>query len=124
MNKDITLKSVRVKAIVLDDSNKELFDLVGEWNGVGVIFYDEVDRPSGIEVNKLNQARPYFSNIKNYPLVNEIVYIVMLADDNILNNLNSVSPYYVSPINIWNHPNHNALPDLFKKGIEEAGSRF
>jgi len=119
MSKNITLKSVRVKAIVLDDSNKELFDLVGEWNGVGVIFYDEVNNPSEIEINKLSQARPYFSNIKNYPLVNEIVYIVMLADDNILNNFDSVSSYYVSPINIWNHPNHNALPDLFKRDIKE-----
>jgi hypothetical protein len=35
----------------------------------------------------------------------------LLADVNIDNNLNSVGPYYLSPINIWNHPNHNALPE-------------
>ena len=111
-NKNITFRSVRVKAIVLDDSNKELFDLVGQWNGVGTIFYDEIDRPSKLTINQLPQAKPYFGNIKNFPLINEVVYLILVADDEILENLNSVSPYYIAPINIWNHPNHNAIPEI------------
>lgn len=110
-DKNVVLRSVRVRAIVLDNSDKELFDLVGQWNGIGTIFYDEVDRPSNLNTNQLPRARSYFSNIKNYPLVNEIVYLVLLADASIDVNLNSVTPYYLSPINIWNHPNHNALPE-------------
>ena len=118
-NKNITFRSVRVKAIVLDDSNKELFDLVGQWNGVGTIFYNEIDKPSRLTINQLPQARPYFSNIKNFPLVNEVVYLMLLADGDINDNLNSVTPYYISPINIWNHPNHNALPEMPRGGKEE-----
>jgi hypothetical protein len=109
--RDTVLKCVRVRGIVLDDSDKELFDLVGQWNGIGTIFYEEVDRPTTTLVKNLQQAKPCFPNIKNYPLINEIVYLFLLTDDNIYNNLNSYTSYYLSPINIWNHPNHNAIPE-------------
>lgn len=111
-NKTIKPKTVRVRYTVIDNTDSELFKLVGEWNGIGSIFYDEVDRPSQASIKSLQIAKPFFSNIKNYPLQNELVFLVLLSDSDINNTVSSTAAYYLSPINIWGHPNHNAIPDL------------
>jgi hypothetical protein len=111
-NKTIRPKTVRVRYTVVDDTDSELFKLVGEWNGIGSIFYDEVDRPSQASIKSLQIAKPFFSNIKNYPLQNELVFLLLLSDSQVIETVSSTAAYYFSPINIWGHPNHNAIPDL------------
>ena len=111
-DKAIRPKTVRVRYTVIDDTDPELFKLVGEWNGIGSIFYDEVDRPSQASIKSLQIAKPFFSNIKNYPLQNELVFLLLLSDSQINDTASSTTIYYFSPINIWGHPNHNAIPDL------------
>jgi hypothetical protein len=111
-NKTIKPKTVRVRYTVVDDTDSELFKLVGEWNGIGSIFYDEVDRPSQASIKSLQIAKPFFSNIKNYPLQNELVFLLLLSDSEVNEIVSSTAAYYFSPINIWGHPNHNAIPDL------------
>jgi len=124
--------SVRVVDIILD-SKHELFKEFGEWNGIGTIFFDPVKNPNlsvGKKSRKLIAAYPLLSNIKHYPLINEIVSITYLADVDISEKTTSVSPYYFPPINIWNSQIHNAvpssivLPESQKKDYEqvEAGS--
>jgi hypothetical protein len=53
---------------------------------------------------------PLFPNIKNYPLVNEVVLILALANKEYQNNYNSLTFYYLSPINLWNSPQVNPIP--------------
>lgn len=98
---------VRVKEVILDGSNEEL----GGWNALGYIRFDPVDRPTKTSSLSSNIARPLLSNIKNFPLVNEIVFLFTLPDTDLQENTNSETYYYISAINLWNSPNHNAIPD-------------
>lgn len=98
---------VRVREVILDGSNEEL----GGWNALGYIKFDAVDRPTKTSPLSSNIARPLLSNIKNFPLVNEIVFLFTLPDTDLQENTNSETYYYISAINLWNSPNHNAIPD-------------
>jgi hypothetical protein len=100
---------VRVKKIILDNSEPELFSKFGEWNSIGTIFWEALDKPTD-GYNDKQFAQPIFSNIKAYPLLNELIYILQLPTTNISTNLQSVGYYYFPPINIWNSQIHNAMP--------------
>jgi hypothetical protein len=108
---------VRVKDIILDNSHP-LFKELGEWNSIGTIFYDKSMDPSPAPSKDLPVAFPLFPNIKNYPLKNELVFIISLpglAIDKITDN--NVS-YYITPLNIWNSQHHNAFPDNIFENLQ------
>lgn len=58
----------------------------------------------------ISNVLPFFPNLKNYPLVNETVLIVGLANKEFKNNFNSLTFYYLSPLNLWNNNQTNPLP--------------
>lgn len=98
----------RVKDILLDDSDKNKFNSLGEWNGLGIIQYESIDK----RVQNISGfAKPIDSNIKKYPLVNELVYIILAPNTDLGNNPYSINAYYINTINLWNHPHHNGYPD-------------
>jgi len=113
-----TLIAARVKHIILDDSeevngvnNRHLFNKFGDWSSIGTIFWEYVNNPiSGSGFNQNQYAIPIFPNIKNYPLINEIIYIAQLPNPNISLNLSTNSYYYFPPLNMWNSQIHNAMP--------------
>ena len=56
--------SVRVKKIILDNSEEDLFKKFGEWNGIGTIFWEAVDKPmpgdspqSGLDTPSIEPGR-------------------------------------------------------------------
>jgi hypothetical protein len=98
---------VRIESIVLDESHPRFKEL-GEWNSLGAIEYTVIDNPNKLSI--LPVAYPINSNIKNYPLINEIVYLIPLPDNNIGSNNTSKKQYYTNVISLWNHPHHNAYP--------------
>jgi len=103
--------SVRVKKIILDNSEEDLFKKFGEWNGIGTIFWESVDKPMpGDTYSESLYALPIFPNIKHYPLINEVVYLLQLTNTNIATDLSSNSYYYFPPLNLWNSQIHNAIP--------------
>jgi hypothetical protein len=106
---------VRVLGIVLDESHP-LFSYLGGWNALGTIQYEIVSQPIiGVfnESNKdISRALPATPNLKNYPLINEIVYILSLPNTEIGNNNNSSISYYFNLTSLWNHPHHNAYPSI------------
>lgn len=104
---DTLIQAVRVKSIVLDESHPRFKEL-GEWNGLGVIEYEDVENP--LYSAKLPIAKPLYSNDKNYPLINEIVFILYLPDTNIGDFSTSGEKYYMNVVSLWNHPHHNAYP--------------
>ena len=53
---------------------------------------------------------PFFPNLKNYPLVNETVLIIGLANKEYKNNFNNLTFYYLSPLNLWNSNQTNPIP--------------
>jgi hypothetical protein len=124
-NGSINLTSARVVNIILDDkTNPELFKELGEWSSIGVIFFESPKipyKPDNFELYKENIAYPLFPNIKNYPLINEIVYIINLPSTDIQTNTTSFRNYYFSPINNWNSIHHNAIPNtIFNSLLPES----
>lgn len=99
-----------VKDIVLDDTSK-YFTNVGEWNGIGTVYFEKV---KGRNYKAKGFAKPYFSNFANYPLLQELVYIFKLPSPNIQTNNYQSTYYYICPLNIWNSNHHNAIPNLFE----------
>ena len=105
-----TLIPVRVVDIVLDDTHPK-FDEVGGWNGLGTIFYISVNDPVFGTQTSENKAKPAQSNIKQLPLINEIVFIFPLPDPNSQLGGSSANNYYLNTVNVWNSQHHNALPN-------------
>mgnify|MGYP000858961508 FL=1 len=95
------LIAVRVTDIILDPSH-DRFEDYGQYDSIGTIFYTTLNQsnPSTDSI-----AKPLFSFVKNYPLLNEVVLIMSSGDKD-----NKISTYYLPTTNIWNHPHHNALP--------------
>lgn len=104
--------SVRVTDIILDSSHPKFIQF-GGWNSIGTVFFTPVKYPGARRGKQiLDNAKPLFSNLKLYPLINEIVSIIALASsDSIGTDSTEVSLYYFPPVNIWNSQHHNALPD-------------
>jgi len=101
------LTVVRVKSIVLDETHPR-FKNLGEWDALGTIEYENVIKPNVID--PLPTAKPLYGNMKNYPLINEIVYILSLPSTLIGQLTSNTISYYVSTVALWNHPHHNAYP--------------
>lgn len=108
--------NARVVDIILDDSHPK-WDQLGGWNGVGTIEFTLLENQNQTESST---AIPLFPQLKNYPLVNETVLIFSFANRNIDKYSNIKGYYYLNPVNLWNHPHHNAFPDVFKKEPTEG----
>jgi len=105
-----TLTPVRVKNILLTESHPRFKEL-GGWNALGVIEYDSVINPQQTTTSGgYAIAYPLNPNLKNYPLVNEIVFIVNLPNKTIGNSSSGDQTYYMGVTSVWNHPHQNAYP--------------
>jgi hypothetical protein len=100
---------VRVVDIVLNETHPN-FEEVGGWNGIGTIYYLSVVNPTTQDTST-NTAKPAFSNIKQFPLINEIVYLFTLPLPTSQDEPDNAGNYYFTPINIWNSQHHNAVPN-------------
>jgi len=103
----------RVKDIILDDKHSS-FGVKGtigeeEWASIGNILFKNVDN-NGPNSSSGLIARPLHPNIKNPPLLEELVYIFSFPDTSSQNNNSPRKFYYSNIINLWNHPLHNANP--------------
>lgn len=101
------------------------YERAGGLNGVGAILYQLVDSstPSIVPLSsdesvnsddslfdRCEIAYPFFSQVNNYPLVGEKVYIIEdFPSANATIENTSVKKYYISVINIWNNPQHNSI---------------
>jgi len=115
---------VRVVDIILDDTHEE-WEKYGQMEALGAIkfrvigeYQDESD-PTLLDV-----AYPISTNIKNFPLLNEIVLLTSApALDRDGSNVNNTRPYYTTIVNIWNNPHVNSFPDT-EQGLEDLGYNF
>ena len=98
----------RVVDIVLDE-NKILYDAQGNKLPIGSIIYQDIFTPVDKEAT-LPPAFPLTNGIKQYPLINEIVLIITGPTPDFQENSSQVLSYYLSVLNIWGSPHHNALP--------------
>lgn len=112
----VSFLSGRVKNIILDE-NSDGFNEFGVgnpgWNGLGYIKYQEITNPTP----KLSIAKPFYPNNKNFPLLEEIVWLVRLpstaingATPNQPGISSDTDTYYINSTSLWNHPHHNGFP--------------
>jgi len=101
--------AARVLDIVLNEKHK-YYELVGQWNGIGAIFYEIVNKSGAKSYPYF--ALPYDAQLKTYPLINEIVLLISLPNQSMGLVSSNESYFYMSPLGIWNHPHHNAYPNV------------
>lgn len=101
--------NARVKDIILDDTHPK-WSKYGGWNGIGTIEFTLLSNKND---KAYSTALPLLPNSKSYPLVNETVLIFRLPNRNLDKMSDIKGYYYLNPVNLWNHPHHNAYPDIF-----------
>jgi hypothetical protein len=74
------------------------------------ILYTGLNMVKATKVSK--SAWPIFSFIRQYPLINEIVYIVSGPSDELNDNYKNQKLFYFPPFGVWNAVNHNAFPNM------------
>ena len=109
-----------VKDVILNDTSK-YFSNVGEWNGIGTVYFKKV---KGNNYKSEGFAKPYFSNFSNFPLQEELIYIFTLPSPDIQTNNFKEIYYYITPLNIWNSNHHNGIPNIFEnKNLPDSQKR-
>jgi hypothetical protein len=109
------LEAVRILDIILNIDHPK-FEELGGYDSLGTIFYTKLDdNTPNQNPSTANIAKPLFTHLKYYPLINEIVLILDASSKNIYKGDKKIT-YYLPQINIWNHPHHNALPSV--RGLE------
>ena len=103
------LQSSRVKDIILNKSHPE-FEKYGGWASIGMILIEDVKQPNNSEGLEYISAFPLFPNIKQYPLINEVVTVIPLPSTGLETNVGSFKMYYLPPLNVWGSQHHNAIP--------------
>lgn len=104
----------RVISVVLDETHPRYRELGGP-KAIGAVEIVDVrggssDYSTSTENQKYTVAYPLFPGVKNYPLINEIIYLVSQPGRTIQKKTTAFSLYYTSVVNLWNHPHHNATP--------------
>lgn len=102
------IKVGRVIDIILNDKYPEFKNYGGD-SAIGTIKF----KPQNFNTPGITFAKPFFPNISSYPLINELVLIFKLPGNNINKAGSNEIFYYISSINLWNTPHHNAFPNLF-----------
>lgn len=104
----------RVVSIVLDDTHPRYEELGGS-KAIGAVEVVEVSNgTTDYSITTKNQnykvAYPLQPGLKNYPLINEIVYLTSQPTKKLQVRTGARALYYISVVNLWNHSHHNALP--------------
>jgi hypothetical protein len=117
----------RVADVIMDENHPE-FKNLGEYSSIGTIIYENVGGDNTGIATKI--AKPLFSNQKLYPFIGELVLITSSPSPIQPSTNFTPSQYYISGINLWNSPHHNALPnprkgdDIFNSPSSTSQSTF
>ena len=76
----------------------------------GTITVELLSEVGSSTTNLISNVLPFFPNFKNYPLVNEVVMIISLANNGFDETFNQSTYYYLNPLNLWNSQETNPIP--------------
>ena len=115
----------KVFAVITTENtpNEELYNREGKSDGIGTIFYLDYNNSKDTVLNEVNLsscmvAKPYYSNIQDYPLVGELVHLIDAPAPASQVSLNITQKYYTGVINVWNNNQQNSLSN------DSLGSTF
>lgn len=98
----------RVTDIILNNEYPDI-ELYGGENSIGSIFC----KPSDFSSTDVIFAKPFNPQYCNFPIIDELVLLFQLPSTQIGKNIAETSYYYMSMVNMWNHPHHNAYPNPY-----------
>ena len=98
----------RVTDIILNNEYPDI-ELYGGENSIGSIFC----KPSDFSSSDTIFAKPFNPQYCNFPIIDELVLLFQLPNQRIGKNIAETSYYYMSMVNMWNHPHHNAYPNPY-----------
>jgi hypothetical protein len=103
----------RVKDIILSPNTQteNFFNQAGGWVGLGSIKFTPIGNTIDNSTSNLI-ARPLFTNISQYPILEEIVMILQAPSIELNNDPQSQTFYYLTTVGLWNNINHNVFPDI------------
>lgn len=99
----------RVTDIILNKNYPGIDDYGGD-SAIGTIFFELNDFIG----DDYAIAKPFSPQTSAYPLIDEMVLIFNLPSKNIGVNTKEKEYYYLSIINLWGSPHHNAYPNPLK----------
>jgi len=95
------------------------FGRAGEYGGMGTVFFLDYNNAKNVVGSNTDDfldtceiAKPLFPNISQYPLLNELIYILDLPSPAAQVTSHSTQKYYITAINMWNDPQSNSQPTL------------
>jgi hypothetical protein len=107
----------RVKSVVLGPfkgNSREVDPDYGSPSDIGKIRYELIY--SALATSKSDQvsepAFPLFSFLKQYPIVNEIVFIIAGPTERQNDRISNQQFFYLPPYDVWNSANHGAFPNM------------
>ena len=104
----------RVNDILLSTKTEtdDFFNDAGGWSGLGSIKFTKL----GSSTDKGNPttliARPLFTNVLQYPILQEIVLILQAPSEGLNKDPQAKTYYYLTTVGLWNSIHHNAFPDI------------
>lgn len=118
----------RVNDIILSPKTKtnNFFSEAKGWVGLGSIKFT----PIGTKIDNDNPssliAKPLFTNLIQYPIINEIVMILSSPSYDLNDDPQSKTFYYLTTVGLWNSVHHNAMPDIanYPGGELNLGNTF
>ena len=118
---------VRVKKVNITPSEdqKSLFQLAGEYWGVGAITFEALNKSKAIsEFPDGSIALPINTSVRTLPLVNDIVFVIQGPSRNRVLGGDPQSNifYYTNSIPVWNSTDVNALPSSVTSGDANTNS--
>jgi hypothetical protein len=104
----------RVNDIMLSTETKteDFFNAAGGWSGLGSIKFTQLGTTPDNDKPTQLIAKPLFTNIIQYPILEEIVVILQAPSNGLNNDPQSTTYYYLTTIGLWNSIHHNAFPDI------------
>lgn len=112
----------RVNDILLSPNTQteDFFNAAGGWTGLGSIKFTQLGVTSGNNKPSDLIARPLFTNIIQYPTLNELVLILHAPSYGLNEDPQAKTFYYLTNVGLWNSVHHNVFPDIpnFNKKIK------
>jgi hypothetical protein len=110
------IESAEVIDIILNDSHPDYKSVTD----IGNIKFRKTQTEIGKNDKTLLYAKPLNPFCKYYPLIHEIVSIVLAPSPAASFSEQTVQYYYIQPVNVWSLINHNALPNSTKYYPQES----
>lgn len=117
----------RVNDILVSPKTKtdNFFQEAGGWAGLGSVKFTPIGTTVDTGTATKLIARPLFTNVIQYPILNEIVMIFQAPSYDLNTDPQAKTYYYLTTVGVWNSVHHNIFPDIntFNKNLAKGVSQ-